>query len=66
MSKATFVIMSTPDQPYHAGDIMRTILAPFGGRGGGSQTYAQGSAGKEHKQAIIDAIKQAMGVHRAA
>ena len=66
MNKAQFIIMATPDQPFHAGEIMRSILAPFGGRGGGSQTYAQGSAGKEHKQAIIDAFKQAMGVHHAA
>lgn len=66
MSKATFIIMATPDQPYHAGDIMRTILAPVGGRGGGSQTYAQGSASTEHKQAIIAAFKHATGADNAA
>lgn len=66
MSRATFVIMATPDQSYHAGDIMRTILAPVGGRGGGSKTYAQGSASTEHKQAVIDAFKQVTGADNAA
>ncbi len=66
MNRAQFIIMATPDQPFHAGEILREILAPFGGRGGGSQTYAQGSASIEHKQAIIDAFKHATGADHAA
>ena len=46
--------------------MLKISLELFGGRGGGSQTYAQGSASIEHKQAIIDAFKHATGADHAA
>jgi alanyl-tRNA synthetase len=57
--KATVIIARAEDTPLHAGNLLRTVLAEFGGGGGGRPEFAQGGGvSPEHLPALLASAAQ--------
>ena len=54
---ATVVVGCSQELGRNAGELLRTALAPAGGRGGGSATLAQGLVPAENLTAALDALE---------
>ena len=62
--KATFMIMATPDvaQKFDAGKIMKKAMDEVAGRGGGKAQFAQGGAGLDTIDRVIQIFEEWAGV----
>jgi alanyl-tRNA synthetase len=49
------LLAASPDSGVNAGEVLKTVLAKVGGRGGGSTTMAQGSV--PSKELLEDVVK---------
>ncbi|HET9087223.1 MAG TPA: DHHA1 domain-containing protein [Acidobacteriaceae bacterium] len=58
---ATVILGRSRDLAFDCGAVLKEILARFGGRGGGTQDLAQGSAEGEHLQPALEAIRLKLG-----
>jgi alanyl-tRNA synthetase len=56
-SPAAVVVGCSPELGRNAGELLRTALAPAGGRGGGSASLAQGLVPAENLAAAFDALE---------
>jgi alanyl-tRNA synthetase len=55
--EAAIVLACSPEIGHNAGELLRTTITAFSGRGGGSPTLAQGVVPADHLPAVLDVLE---------